>query len=129
MGKRVERTRNGGTWTESMLMSRIRSALRRIHMYYKPRVSAKKAVERTVKGKRHKFEYKCCECGNWFKSKEVEVNHIIPCGSLKTFQDLPSFCERLFCEDPSGYNVMCKNTKVAGKIVKHGCHYILTHKK
>jgi hypothetical protein len=118
MGKRVERTRNGGTWTESMLMSRIRSALRRIWMYYKPRVAAKKAVERTVTGKRHRYEYECEKCRKWHKSKMVEVNHRIPAGSLKSFKDLPDFCDRLFCEDPSGYSVLCKP-----------CHKQLTHSK
>ncbi len=108
MGRRVERTRNMGTWTEAMLMSRIRSALRRIWSYYKPRVEAKNRVKKTVKGKRHKFEYKCSACKKYFKSKEVEVNHKIPAGSLKSFSDLPSFCDRLFCEDPDGYSVMCK---------------------
>lgn len=108
MGKRVARNYNMNTWTQAMLMSRIRSALRRIWMYYKPRVAAKKAVERTVKGKRHRYEYKCAECGGWFKSKEVEVNHKVQAGSLKSFKDLPDFCERLFCEEPSGYSVACK---------------------
>lgn len=106
---RVARTRNGGTWTQAMLMSRIRSALRRIWMYYKPRVAAKKMAERTVTGKRHKYEYKCESCKKWWKSKEVEVNHRIPAGSLKSFEDLPGFCDRLFCEDPKGYAVMCKS--------------------
>ena len=107
---RVPRTRNGGTWTQAMLMSRIRSALRRIWMYYKPRVAAKKLAERTVKGKRHKYEYKCEKCKKWWKSKEVEVNHRIPAGSLRNFQDRPGFCERLFCEEPEGYAVMCKRS-------------------
>ena len=97
-----------GTWTESMLMSRIRSSLRRIWSYYKPRVEAKNRVKKTVKGKRHKYEYQCAACTKWFKSKEVEVNHKIPAGSLKSFADLPDFCNRLFCEDPDGYSVMCK---------------------
>lgn len=108
MPVKVKRTRNSGTWTEAMLMSRIRSSLRRIWMYYKPRQEAKNLVRKSVKGKRHKFEYKCCKCDNWFKSNEVEVNHKIPAGSLKSFNDLPSFCDRLFFESPDGYEVACK---------------------
>ena len=109
-------------------MSRIRSSLRRIWVYYKPRVAAKKLAERTVKGKRHKYEYQCASCNNWFKSKEVEVNHKIPAGSLKSFQDLPDFCERLFCEEPEGYTVLCKNQKNSlGKIIRYGCHYKVTY--
>ena len=108
MGKIVPRTRNGGKWTESMLMGRIRSALRRISMYYEPIKQAKDKVRKSVRGRRHKYEYQCCECSGWFKSKEVEVNHKIPAGSLKSFKDLPKFCERLFCEDVNGYEVVCK---------------------
>jgi hypothetical protein len=108
MGIRVPRTRNGGKWTQSMLMGRIRSALRRIWMYYEPRKIAKNNARRTVKGKRHKYEYQCSVCTKWFVSKMVEVNHKIPAGSLKTFEDLAGFCERLFCEDPNGYECTCK---------------------
>jgi len=104
----VPRTRNMSTWTEAMLMSKIRSALRNIWRFYKPRVAAKKLAERTVKGRRHKLEYQCSDCKKWFKSKEVEVNHKIPAGSLRCFDDIPSFCERLFCESPLGYDVKCK---------------------
>ena len=108
MGRRVERTRNMGTWTEAMLMSRIRSALRRIWSYYKPRTEAKNRARKSVKGKKHKYEFQCSSCKKWFKSREVEVNHTVPAGSLKSFSDLPDFCNRLFCESPDGYSVMCK---------------------
>ena len=40
--------------------------------------------------------------------KSVEVNHMIPLGSLKTYEDLPGFCERLFVEDISKLEVLCK---------------------
>lgn len=115
--KRAERTRNGGKWTESMLMSRIRSALRRIWQFYAPRIEAKNRRRRAVKKGNQKWEYQCEECKGWFKSKEVEVNHKIPAGSLKSFADLPMFCERLFCEDVDGYELNCK-----------GCHSVKTQK-
>lgn len=41
--------------------------------------------------------------------KSVEVNHIIPVGSLRNYQDLPGFCERLFVEDPKSLEVVCKD--------------------
>ena len=119
-----------GTFTEAMLMSKIRSALRNIWRFYKPRAAAKKLAEKTVKGKRHKLEYKCSDCKKWFRSKEVEVNHKSPAGSRTCFEDIPSFCERLFCEDPQGYTVLCKNQKNAlGKITRYGCHYKETYGK
>lgn len=108
MPRKVERTRNGNTWTEAMLMGRIRSALRNIWRFYKPRAAAKKLSEKKVIGKRHKLEYQCSDCEKWFRSNQVEVNHKIPAGSLKSFKDLPMFCERLFCEEPEGYDVKCK---------------------
>lgn len=46
--------------------------------------------------KRQKFEYHCQECNGWFPQKEVQVDHVIPVGTLKSFDDLPAFCEKLF---------------------------------
>jgi len=40
--------------------------------------------------------------------QSVEVNHIVPVGSLKSYADLPGFCERLFVEDVSLLEVVCK---------------------
>jgi hypothetical protein len=42
-----------------------------------------------------------------FKSKEVTVDHIRPCGSLRGFQDLPDFVENLLCE-LDGLQMLCK---------------------
>jgi len=127
MGRRVKRTRNLETWTESQYWGRIRSSLRRMSMYWKPLNEAKKRARKSVKGKRHKYEYQCAMCNNWFKSNEVQVDHIIEAGSLKSSDDLKGFVDRLFCEDVDGFQVLCKNKKVNGKIVKHGCHHNKTH--
>ena len=130
MGRRVERTRNGGTWTEAQFWGRIRSALRRISMYYKPIQDAKNRARKTVKGKRWKYEYQCASCKKWFKAKEVEVDHLIPAGSLRSSDDLKGFVERLFCEDPNSYQVLCKSKKNSlGKITKQGCHNKKTQSK
>lgn len=48
--------------------------------------------------KRQKWEYQCALCGKWFSRKEIEVDHIEPCGSLKSLDDLPQFVGRLLCE-------------------------------
>lgn len=80
-------------------------------MYYKPIQEAKNKSRKSVKNKRHKFEYKCAKCNGWFVSKEVQVDHIIPAGALNKAEDLKGFVERLFCEDVNGYQVLCK-----------GCH-------
>lgn len=110
MGIKVERTRNLKTETESGHMGKIRSALRRLSRFWKPALSALDAAHRPYKGpnKRLKNEYKCATCNEWFPRKNVEINHKIPCGSLKSYEDVPSFLGRMFCEDVKGYSVLCK---------------------
>ncbi len=56
--------------------------------------------------KRLKWEYRCEQCNQWFERKEVEVDHIEPCGTLKSFADLSVFADRLFCET-DGLRVLC----------------------
>ena len=60
-----------------------------------------------VKVGNQKFEYNCAMCDGWFKMKEVEVDHIIPCGSLKDFGDLAGFVERMFCSQEH-LRIVCK---------------------
>ena len=108
MGIRVARTRNLQTWTEAQFWTRIRSALRRISMYWKPAQAAKNKTRKSVRGKRHKFEYQCEKCKNWYKSNEVEIDHKIEVGSLKCAEDLKGFVERLFPEDLNAYQILCK---------------------
>jgi len=106
---RVERTRNGGHETQSMHMGKIRSALRNLSRWWKPFVIAlKNASHISYSGKAKRVLYLCASCNKLHGRKSVEVNHIIPLGSLKTYQDLPGFCERLFVEDISKLEVLCK---------------------
>ena len=95
-----EKPRCGGTMTESMFWAFIRSALRQKSRWWKPIALAKANAKRIYKGpiKRQKFEYQCNHCKKWFPDKEVDVDHIIPAGTLKCAADLPGFVERLFCE-------------------------------
>jgi 5-methylcytosine-specific restriction endonuclease McrA len=104
---RVPRTRGNNTMTEAGFWSFIRSGLRSKSQRWPPKYAAKAAAKKSVTGKRHRFEYQCAKCTKWFKDKEVEVNHIIPCGTLKSFDDLPVFVERLFCEQEH-LEVICK---------------------
>lgn len=105
---KVPKTRNGETWTESRYWSAVRSTLRRGFRYWKPIMDAKKAARRSYTGmnKRQKWESQCAHCKKWFKESETEVDHIIPCGSLKGPEDLVPFLERLTTED--GFQVLCK---------------------
>lgn len=100
-GKRVERTRNAGTMTESMFFGMIRSALRQKSRWWKPIAICKQKARRLYKGtnKRQKYEYQCNICKEWFKDTDVAVDHIIPCGKLNSSGDLQGFVERLFVEE------------------------------
>lgn len=111
MGKqRVKRTRAGRTWTESRYFSFIRSNLRLMWnkwpVKYKVLEKARRLKPKNKKG-RHKYEYKCSRCRGWFLNREVEVDHIKECGSLKTFEDIPRFISTLLCEE-GNLRVLCK---------------------
>ncbi len=94
------KTRNAGTMTDAAFWSFIRSALRQKSRWWKPISQAKAKAKRNYKGplKRQKFEYQCAECLQWHPDKEINVDHIIPAGTLRCANDLPGFVERLFCE-------------------------------
>jgi len=106
--QRVPRTRNAGTMTESAFWGGIRSALRQKSRWWKPSAEAKLDARRRYKGsnKRRKWEFNCAACGDWFPDKEVNVDHIVPAGTLKSSDDLKGFVDRLFCEK-EGLQVMC----------------------
>ena len=98
--KKVDKPRNAGTLTESAFWSFIRSGLRQKSRFWKPITQCKMAARRTYKGpnKRQKFEYQCNVCDGWFPEKKINIDHVIPAGTLRCANDLPGFVERLFCE-------------------------------
>lgn len=104
----VDKPRNCGTMSEAAYWGMIRSGLRRTFRYWKPIQEAKQEAKRSYSGpnKRQKWEYRCATCGEWFMDKDVQVDHIIPCGSLKKGGDLEGFVERLTTED--GFQILCK---------------------
>jgi 5-methylcytosine-specific restriction endonuclease McrA len=55
---------------------------------------------------RHVKLYQCASCKQKFKQKDVQVDHVVPAGSLKSFKDLPTFVENLFCSE-DGLQVLC----------------------
>lgn len=56
--------------------------------------------------KRRKYSYICEECGAEVDGKNSAVHHKVPVGSLKSFEDLPDFCRRLFVE-ADGLILLC----------------------
>ena len=96
-------------WTWSRYVTFIRSNLRRTWSKFPNKFKAMEAASRPYKGadKRRKKEYQCSICENWFKTKEVEVDHIIPAGSFTELEHLPEYCARLFCA-VDNLRVLCK---------------------
>lgn len=108
---RVERTHGGGRYTTSGFYSFIRSGLRQKYSRWGPRYDVLEAARRPSKSKtnpRLKWEFKCAKCRGWHAQKDVEVDHITPVGSLRSFDDLPGFAERMFCEQ-DGLRVVCRS--------------------
>ena len=106
---RVPKTRAGAEWTEAAFWGFIRSGLRQLSRRWPPlaRHALNEARRKSQsENKRLKWEFLCDHCGDWLPRKRVQVDHIEPCGSLKSFADLSTFSERLFCE-ASGLRVLC----------------------
>lgn len=110
MAKRVERTRNAGTLTEAEFFGKIRSALRNGFKYWKPmQIALDKASRKSQNAnKKVKKEYQCCSCKKWYIRKDVQIDHIIECGSLRSFEDIPNFMRNLTQESADSYQILCK---------------------
>ena len=106
---KTPKTRNAGTMTEVQFFQWIRQVLRKSSIYWKPISQVRKEAQVPYKGanKRRKYSYICSFCKKEYPSTEINVHHKIECGSLKTFDDLPGFVKRLFCEKES-LCVLCK---------------------
>jgi len=104
----LERPYCSGTLTTAGFFGLIRSALRRLSIRWKPRTEYLNSVRRPkVGGGRSKFEYECQVCHNWFIKAHIEVDHILACGSLRSFGDIGPFVQRLLCEK-KGFRALCK---------------------
>ena len=95
--------RAGNTWTESRYFQFIRTALRGAFSRYPVKYMVLKEAKRSGRP----VQYECAICHELFKAKEVQVDHIEPAGSLKCYDDLPKFVERMFCESDN-LQVLCK---------------------
>lgn len=117
MAKRIkaDKTHNNNTLTESEYFSKIRSGLRKTFQYWKPMTVCLDMASRKYVGinKRIKKEYKCAMCGEWFMRKDVQIDHIVPCGSLKTFDDIVPFIKNLTQENPHSYQILDKKCHLA----------------
>ena len=105
-------------WSSAQYWSFLRSGLRSKHQRYPPRYAVLDAAKRPSESdnKRLKWEFQCNECKLWHPQKNVSVDHIIPCGSLKSYEDLPGFVQRLFV-GVAGLQVLCKKCHDAKTLV------------
>lgn len=94
---------------ECKRFNKNRSFLRRCWITYPERLIALNDAKRPYKGpnKLQKWEYQCNTCKNWFKLKEVQVDHIVACGTLSNEANSATFVARLFCLK-DGLQVLCK---------------------
>lgn len=108
---RVPKTRCSGKWTEASFFGFLRSGLRNMSRRWSPLVQDALVAARrksiSKKNPRLKWQFQCARCGGWFSRKNVEVNHIDPCGSMNCLDDLPGYVARMFCE-VDGLEVLCK---------------------
>jgi len=116
----IERPFCGGAWTNAKFFGFIRSALRNASCRWDPAQACLRAAEVgkriNRKSGRLAMHYRCAGCQAELPRKEVQIDHIIEAGSLKTFDDLPGFTRRLFVE-MDGFQILCIER----------CHHGKTH--
>jgi len=95
-------------WSDAQYWGFIRAGLRAKFTRYPPKWVVLSEAKRVAQNNpRAKWEYLCTSCFCWYLQKDVTVDHIVPCGSLRSYADLAGFVERLFCP-AEGLQVLCK---------------------
>jgi len=107
----VNKTRNGGEWTEARFKSFIVSALRKVSNRWGPRNSCKKAARHHEKlpnaTGRLVFHSKCADCGGLFPETTIAVDHINSVVDPAVgFVNFDIYIERMYCEQ-EGFQVLC----------------------
>lgn len=87
------------TMSANAFFSMIRSALRnRSRFWYPIKVCRERArIPYTGINRRRKWMYKCEICSGIFPAEKTVVHHSVSCGSLSSFENIPSFTKNLFC--------------------------------
>ena len=105
-------------WTIARFFGFLRSGLREKFNRYPVKYEALKRAATEIQDghyktgpragkKKYRKVYECASCKESFMQKDVQVDHKIPAGSLRSFEDLSGFAERLFCA-VDGLQVLCK---------------------
>jgi len=113
--KKKQRQYNSGNWTEGRFNSFVTSVLRSGSRRWQPKweclneaKTEKKVNPKTGRIAQH---YQCTSCGDEFTAKDVQVDHLVPIGKNRSWDE---FVNLLFCEKDN-LQVLCK-----------GCHAIKT---
>lgn len=95
-------------WSEAKFWGFVRAGLRSTYNKWPPKWKVVERSKRKYEGsaKNQKWEYLCAVCNQYHKQKDINVDHIVACGSLNSFADLPGFVERLFTNE-DGLRVVC----------------------
>lgn len=105
---RVPRTHNAGTWTTAQYWQAIRSCLRRLSRFWKPAQAALIVARFPCKGPNgQKWAYLCHDCKKPFPRKQVQIDHVVPCGTLTDFEHVGEFIRRLTPEEAGAYAIRC----------------------
>jgi len=100
--------KNYPEWSEARFFGFLRSALRSASSKWPPKYQCLNNATRPYVGpdKRRKKERQCAHCKGWFATTQTQADHIVPVGSLKTWEDLVPFTQRLFCPI-EGFQCLC----------------------
>lgn len=109
MGVKTPPYANYPAWTEARFWAFIRSGLRSMWSKWPPKFMVLKAARRDYKGsnKRLKYEFQCAHCSDWFPQKQISVDHVVPAGTLKSFDDVGPFLSRLLVAEDK-LQCLCK---------------------
>lgn len=98
---------NGGAWTRGRFNSFVTSALRAASRRWPPKFTClnEAKTEKKVNPKTGRLaqHYLCASCNSEFTQKDVQVDHVAPIGTGKTWDE---FIDGLFCEKEN-LQVLC----------------------
>lgn len=85
----------------------IKKPIERESVKWPPRQQALKKASRIsqLPDKRIKWERQCNHCKNWFKTKDVQLDHIVPKGKYSK-ERFFGWLDRLLCK-ADGFQVLC----------------------
>lgn len=96
---------NDNWWTKSDFFSMLSSAIKDLTIYWKPK---QRFLKEHLKIKDKQVVGLCNFCGLYTIKERLQVDHVVPCGSLSSLSDLPGVIERTFLHGQEGWQLLCK---------------------